>query len=101
MFSGIQKLAFARRLRDNWQDLADCVEIPAEQRQRFTAGREPQAVWEWLEARSELAKLPEALRYIGREDIVLEVLEPPLPAPERQANLAGFTLSRTTFLHAC
>jgi conflict system STAND superfamily ATPase/bDLD-like protein len=67
VFTGPQKLAFARRLGNNWQDLADYFDIPSDQRQRFTPGREPQGVWEWLDA----------LRYIERTDIVVEVLAPP------------------------
>jgi bDLD-like protein len=77
VFTGQQKLALARRLRNNWQDLADYFDIPSDQRQRFAPGREPQGVWEWLEARQRLLELPEALRYIDRADIVVEVLAPP------------------------
>jgi hypothetical protein len=81
MFSGKQKLTVAHRLGDDWQDLADYVAIPPDQRQRFAAGREPQAVWEWLEARQRLAELPEALRYIGRDDLALELEPPALSRP--------------------
>jgi hypothetical protein len=77
VFTGRQKLAFARRLRDNWQDLADYFDIATDQRHSFTPGREPQGVWEWLDARQRLPELPEALRYIDRADIVVEVLAPP------------------------
>jgi formylglycine-generating enzyme required for sulfatase activity len=81
VFTGRQKLAFARRLQDNWQDLADYFAIPADQRHSFAPGREPQGVWEWLEARQRLPALPEALCYIDRTDIVVEVLAPPaMPA---------------------
>ena len=48
-------------------------------------GREPHGVWEWLEARRRLEELPEALRYIDREDIVVEVLvasSPSTPPPQ-------------------
>jgi formylglycine-generating enzyme required for sulfatase activity len=79
VFTGQQKLAFAQRVRDNWQDLADYFDIPSDQRQRFAHGREPQGVWEWLEARQRLPDLLGALRYIGRTDIVVEVLAPPAP----------------------
>jgi len=77
VFTGRQKLAFARRLRDNWQDLADYFDIATDQRHSFAPGREPQGVWEWLDARQRLPELPEALRYIDCADIVVEVLAPP------------------------
>ena len=77
MFTGRQKLAFARRLGDDWQDLADYFDMAPDQRQRFAPGREPQGVWEWLEARQRLPELLDALRYIDRTDIVVEVLAPP------------------------
>jgi hypothetical protein len=80
VFSGKQKLAFAQRLRSEWQDIADYFDIPADQRHGFTTGREPHKVWDWLAVRNRLADLPAALRYIGREDIVLDVLEPPPPS---------------------
>ena len=79
MFTGRQKLAFARRLENNWQDLADYFDVPAGQRLSFAPGREPQGVWEWLEARQRLPELLDALRYIDRTDIVVEVLDPPAP----------------------
>jgi formylglycine-generating enzyme required for sulfatase activity len=83
VFTGRQKLAFARRLGDNWQDLADYFDIPTDQRHSFAPGREPQSVWEWLDARQRLPELLDALRYINRTDIVVEVLA--LPAPPASA----------------
>ena len=77
VFTGRQKLAFARRLGNNWQDLADYFDIATDQRHSFASGREPQGVWEWLEARQRLTELPAALRFIDRADIVVEVLAPP------------------------
>jgi formylglycine-generating enzyme required for sulfatase activity len=77
MFTGRQKLAFAQRLGNDWQKLADYFEIPIGQRQSFTKGRGPEGVWEWLEARGRLPELLDALRYIDRADIVVEVLAPP------------------------
>jgi formylglycine-generating enzyme required for sulfatase activity len=77
VFTGRQKLAFARRLENNWQDLADYFDMPSDQRHSFAPGREPQGVWEWLEARQRLPELLDALRYIDRADIVVEVLAPP------------------------
>ena len=77
MFTGRQKLAFAQRLRNSWQDLADYFDIPAYQRGSFEIGREPQGVWAWLEVRQRLPELLDALRYIDRADIVDDVLAPP------------------------
>ena len=80
MFSGKTKLAVCQRLGTNWQDLADYFEIRPDERQRFATGREPHGVWEWLEQQQKLAALPEALTYIGRDDIVHGELQPP-PTP--------------------
>jgi hypothetical protein len=81
VFTGPQKLAFARRLGNNWQDLADYFDLPVDQRHSFVPGREPQGVWEWLEAHQRLPELLDALRYIDRTDIVVAVLAPPaMPA---------------------
>jgi hypothetical protein len=83
VFSGKTKLDVCQRLVNDWRDLADYFDIRPDERQRFPTGREPQEVWEWLQARTRLAELPEALRYIGRADIVVDLLEPPpAPAPE-------------------
>jgi energy-coupling factor transporter ATP-binding protein EcfA2 len=79
VFTGRQKLAFARRLGGNWQELADYFDMPTDQRHSFAPGREPQGVWEWLEARQRLPELLDALRYIDRTDIVVAVLVPPAP----------------------
>src|SRR5262245_61966252 len=90
VFSGRQKLDFARRLGQSWQDLADYFDIAASARQRFPSGREAQGVWEWLEARARLPELLDALRYIEREDLVVEVLAPPAsPHPGRQVTWQG------------
>jgi formylglycine-generating enzyme required for sulfatase activity len=80
VYSGRQELDFGKRL-DNWKQLAMYFDIPDDQQKRFKPGDEPYAIWEWLKARNKLAELPEALHYIGREDIVVEILEPP-PIPE-------------------
>jgi conflict system STAND superfamily ATPase/bDLD-like protein len=92
VFIGRQKLAFARRL-DNWQDLADYFDIATSERHSFAPGREPQGVWEWLEARQRLSELPEAPRFIDRTDIVVEILAP-LSTP---AALPGVTWQGSPF----
>jgi hypothetical protein len=75
-YTGEVKLNVCRRLGSNWQDLADYLNIPPFERASFVRGREPQGVWEWLEARQRLSKLPQALVAIGRRDL-LEVLPHP------------------------
>jgi hypothetical protein len=50
MYPGKTKVAVCQRLGNSWQDLADYFDIPANERQGFTRGREPHGVWEWLEA---------------------------------------------------
>jgi formylglycine-generating enzyme required for sulfatase activity len=82
-FSCRQKIEFGRRLGEHWPYLADYFDIPDDQQKSFAPGREPYGIWEWLAARNRLAELPEALLYIGREDILVDV--PKLPsAPEPQ-----------------
>ena len=75
-YTGEVKLNVCRRLGANWQDLADYLNIPPFDRASFDRGREPQSVWEWLEARKRLAELPQALVAIGRDDL-LEILPHP------------------------
>lgn len=68
--SGAVKLAVCDRLVDDWERLADVVEVPLNDRQRFGRGRGAAGVWEWLEQREQLERLGPALRKIGREDLV-------------------------------
>jgi hypothetical protein len=74
-YSGQTKIAVCSRLLADWPQLADHLEVPLPDRARFDRGREPQGVWEWLEARGRLADLAGALAAIGRGDLV-EVLPP-------------------------
>lgn len=74
--AGAIKLEICQRLVDDWPDLADYLQIPPATRARFTPGREPQGIWEWLEARKQLPRLRDALAHIGRDDLV-EVLQNP------------------------
>ncbi|MEV4350436.1 hypothetical protein AB0J83_38765 [Actinoplanes sp. NPDC049596] len=67
--TGSVKLDVTRRLHADWPDLADRLGIPGYERARFPHGREPAAVWEWLEVRGRLAELPPALDDIGRSDL--------------------------------
>jgi hypothetical protein len=76
-YSGQIKIAICSRLLTDWPQLADYLDVPLPDRVRFDRGREPQGVWEWLEARSRLAELASALAAIGRSDLVAVL--PPRP----------------------
>ena len=67
---GEVKLDFCHRLGADWQDLADHVGMQAHEKARFSQGNEPRGVWEWLEARRRLGALPDAVRAIGRVDLL-------------------------------
>jgi len=73
-YTGEIKLSICHRLVSDWQNLADYLQIPPSDRARFDRGREPQGIWEWLEARGRLPELAKALAAIGRIDLV-EVLQ--------------------------
>ena len=72
-----------------WQDLADYFDMLSDQRHGFAPGREPQGVWEWLEVRQRLPELLDALRYIDRTDIVVEVLAPPVTPSSPEVTWQG------------
>lgn len=74
MYSGKIKIAVCRRLLNDWEDLADYFEIPLHHRTRFSNGRQPQGVWEWLEQRNKLYAIKDALKSIEREDLVEEFM---------------------------
>ncbi|MEZ5592481.1 MAG: hypothetical protein R3F53_17955 [Gammaproteobacteria bacterium] len=54
----------------------------------FKTGEEASEIWDWLKARNRLGELPEALRYIDREDLAL-ILEPLTPATATEPNWQG------------
>lgn len=66
---GEVKREVCRRLGQDWQDLADILEIPTADRPRFDKGREPHGIWEWLESRGKLADLDQGLRRIDRSEL--------------------------------
>ncbi|MGH8607737.1 MAG: hypothetical protein ACREX9_10035, partial [Gammaproteobacteria bacterium] len=68
-YSGKVKIEVCNRLHNDWQTLADQLEIPEHDRGRFERGFEPQSVWEWLKNRGQLAELAPALAAIGRSDL--------------------------------
>jgi hypothetical protein len=73
-YSGQTKITVCSRLLADWAQLADYLDVPLPDRARFDRGREPQGVWEWLEARGRLAELASALAAINRNDL-MEVLQ--------------------------
>jgi hypothetical protein len=70
MSLGKTKIDVCDRLIDDWQKFADYFELAPADRARFERGREPHGVWEWLESRRRLHELPDALKSIGREDLL-------------------------------
>jgi len=69
-YPGKIKIQFCRRLGKDWQDLANCLDIPAHRCHQFPQGRECHAIWEWLEERKQLHTLKEALGDLDRQDLV-------------------------------
>ncbi|HRD67024.1 MAG TPA: SUMF1/EgtB/PvdO family nonheme iron enzyme [Candidatus Competibacter sp.] len=76
-YDGKIKLAFCKRLGQEWQDLADYFDIPIDDRAAFRLGDEPREVWEWLDRRTRLDELAGALRdpLVNRGELVDQVLE--------------------------
>ena len=79
-YTGKQKLAFCKRLHNSWRDLAIYFDIPPNEVRAFNAGEEAGEIWDWLQVRNCLNELPDVLRYIDREDLVVDILEPIIPA---------------------
>lgn len=73
-YSGKQKIEFCKRLGKNCEELADYFDIPDYLRKQFAQGKEAREIWTWLEQTGKLGQLVEALNFIDRQDIVLEVL---------------------------
>lgn len=70
------KLDFCQRLGDDWEALADVLELRPDEKRRFRHGSEPQGLWEWLQNRRRLGALPEAVRRIGRADLLEDFPDP-------------------------
>ena len=70
IYSGKIKIALAKRIGEDWRDLADYFEIPRYKRDRFSKGYEMQDLWEWIEVRNKLDGLKDALVSIERPDLV-------------------------------
>jgi hypothetical protein len=83
-FSAQARLAFSRRLGDSWRDLADYLDIPYADRDRFEPGDEARGIWRWLVVRDRVGGLPVALIGIGRDDLaslLADALPPPAVEP--------------------
>jgi serine/threonine protein kinase len=94
-YSGKSKIAFCRRLGNDWQDLATYLEIPAHRRNQFPQGRECYAILEWLEENDErFQNLSEALKVLGRDDL-LTVLQLSQPISDAEVT-PGQTISGAT-----
>src|SRR4051812_37039071 len=68
-FTPDARTEFARRLTDSWRDLANRLNIPRHEQDRFRRGEAADAIWDWLDVRKELSRLPEALDKIDRPDL--------------------------------
>jgi hypothetical protein len=68
-YSGKQKVLFCQRLSGDWRDLADYLDLLPHETARFELGEEARGVWAWLWNRRRLEVLPEALKFIGRDDL--------------------------------
>jgi hypothetical protein len=68
-YSGKTKLAFCARLGNDWQRLADYLEIPPSDQARFERGNESHGIWVWLHNCGRLQELPAALEFIERPDL--------------------------------
>lgn len=72
-YSGQAKLNFCRNLGQDWKSLADILEIEASDQNKFDKGDEGRGIWDWLERRRELGKLPDALDTIKRSDLAKDL----------------------------
>jgi hypothetical protein len=63
------KLFLQQRLHSSWEDLADALDIPAQEKARFEQGQQARRIVEWLEARGRQSELIPALRRIDRGDL--------------------------------
>jgi hypothetical protein len=67
-FSGKVKVEFCRNL-DQWEDVADYLQIPIHVSARFDKGNEPRRLWEYLERRNKLFTLPDVLDATNQEEL--------------------------------
>lgn len=82
-FNNDGRREFLRRLGDDWQELADQVDIEHHESRRFKPGYEARGIWEWLADRKRLGELPDALVAVGREDLADALRSAPQILPNR------------------
>ena len=68
-YSGKARVLLCQQLGSDWRTLADYLEIPPYEQDRFERGDECRGILVWLENRRRLELLPEALTFVGREDL--------------------------------
>ncbi|MDJ0702231.1 MAG: 5'-methylthioadenosine/S-adenosylhomocysteine nucleosidase [Leptolyngbyaceae cyanobacterium MO_188.B28] len=73
LYSGKTKVYICRKLQSDWQELADLCDIPKHYVARFEQGRQAYDIWDWLEERSRLSALEEALELLERYDLLAEL----------------------------
>ena len=73
--SGKQKIILNKRLGDEWGDLADYFGIDEHIQEGFAPGHRGRYIWKWLKDHDKLEQLQEALKFIGREDLVVALFE--------------------------
>lgn len=76
-YSGKAKLNFYRNLGQDWQPLADILEIEASDQNKFGQGDEGREIWNWLYRRRMLGKLPGSLDQIDRSDLAEDLRQDP------------------------
>jgi hypothetical protein len=64
------KVRFCRGLGVAWREVADILQIPLYEQERFRSGSEARGIWEWLEVRGRLGELPAALLSAERPDLM-------------------------------
>jgi hypothetical protein len=77
VYSGSSKIEFCNRLGNDWKTLADYLEIPPADQDRFERGDQGRGIWTWLENRGRLQELPTALQHIQRADLARVLIERP------------------------
>lgn len=81
-YSGRVKVKVCQNLGPNWKDLAAILGIPYRDLDRFSKGDEGYDIWRWLEQRSKLDALKQALSDIERPDLV-DILSAEAPPAEQ------------------
>lgn len=71
VFTGKSKAEFCQRLSTDWRSLANLINIPGHDIDKFAQGVEADGIWRWLESHGKLRELPELLRdeTLGRGDL--------------------------------